>query len=84
MNDPNFHAKAGSCGTTGNRGTVSRNRKSKQNEVMKLIFQELQNIINDFMKTVLENKIDIYNEFSFQHELGIYLREKIDTDEYII
>jgi hypothetical protein len=24
MNDPNFHAKAGSCGTTGNRGTVKR------------------------------------------------------------
>lgn len=35
--------------------------------------------IHAFLKRVGEQKIDIYNEFSFQHELGIFLRQYIPT-----
>jgi len=35
---------------------------------------ELKKIIMCFFKHVEENNIEIYNEFSMQHELGIYLR----------
>ena len=35
---------------------------------------ELPSLIRDFTKTVLVNQIEIYNEFSLQHELGIFLR----------
>jgi len=30
-----------------------------------------------FLNDVKDDKIDLYNEFSFQHELGIYLREAL-------
>ena len=35
--------------------------------------------IDDFFANVGNGNIEIYNEFSFQHELGIYLREKFPT-----
>lgn len=34
-------------------------------------------ILSEFMGLVLAGKIEIYNEFSLQHELGIFLREKL-------
>ena len=33
--------------------------------------------MNSFMKLILEEKIEVYNEFSLQHELGIFLRNKL-------
>lgn len=36
---------------------------------------ELKRIIEEFFMFVLEENIEIYNEFSLQHELGIYLRD---------
>ena len=35
-------------------------------------------IIISFFEYAKTNKIEIYNEFSFQHELGVFLREKMD------
>ena len=35
---------------------------------------DLQTLINDFFKFIKKNDIEIYNEFSMQHELGIFLR----------
>lgn len=37
----------------------------------------LENIIIDFLSTIKPKNIEIYNEFSFQHELGIYLRNSL-------
>jgi hypothetical protein len=34
-------------------------------------------LIYDFFAHVEQNNIELYNEFSFQHELGIYLRNKL-------
>lgn len=36
------------------------------------------------MKLIAENKIEIYNEFSFQHELGIYLRQSFESEKYLV
>lgn len=38
---------------------------------------ELKGLIESFFKYVQERDIEIYNEFSLQHELGIYLRNTI-------
>lgn len=38
---------------------------------------ELKKIILNFFRHVQENHIEIYNEFSLQHELGIFLRESL-------
>lgn len=38
---------------------------------------DLYKILLGFWKYKKENKIDIYNEFSFQFELGIYLRKRL-------
>ena len=35
--------------------------------------------IGDFMSLVATGKVEIYNEFSLQHELGIFLRDKLPT-----
>lgn len=35
----------------------------------------LRKLIHDFFQNVLVNQIEIYNEFSLQHEIGIYLRK---------
>lgn len=34
------------------------------------------NILLDFFDEIIKKEIEIYNEYSLQHELGIYLREK--------
>ncbi len=39
--------------------------------------QELTKILKRFWLYRKKNQIEIYNEFSFQHELGIYLRKKL-------
>ena len=38
----------------------------------------LFSFLEDFFGYVEENNIDLYNEFSLQHELGIYLRDNLD------
>ncbi|MFL0270112.1 hypothetical protein [Candidatus Clostridium radicumherbarum] len=38
---------------------------------------EIENNITDFMALVGNGIVEIYNEFSLQHELGIYLRERL-------
>ncbi|MBP5444534.1 MAG: hypothetical protein J6Y28_00040 [Acholeplasmatales bacterium] len=35
---------------------------------------DLKQILKDFLMYVKKNNLELYNEFSFQHELGIYLR----------
>lgn len=35
---------------------------------------ELTELTKRFVASVSENRIDIYNEFSLQHEFGIFLR----------
>ena len=35
-------------------------------------------VIDSFFEAIKENEIEIYNEFAFQHELGILLREKLE------
>lgn len=37
----------------------------------------MDKLIELFFDNVRRNKIDVYNEFSLQHELGIFLRSKI-------
>ncbi len=34
-------------------------------------------LLEQFFTYVEDNKIELYNEFSLQHELGIYLRDKL-------
>ena len=38
----------------------------------------LKNLIEEFMDLVAVDKVDIYNEFSLQHELGKFLRENVN------
>lgn len=38
----------------------------------------IDKIINEFFERFGDFQSDIYNEFSLQHELGIYLREKLE------
>ncbi|MBR5983161.1 MAG: hypothetical protein IK025_05520 [Bacteroidales bacterium] len=43
----------------------------------------IKSIIQDFLDNVLGgllNDNDVYNEFSLQHELGIYLRKKLPAN----
>ncbi|OSB19397.1 hypothetical protein B2H94_09960 [Clostridium sporogenes] len=48
--------------------------------MLELIMQS----INKFIELLSNNKIEVYNEFSLQHELGIYLRNSIRNEEYKI
>ncbi|MBQ9682516.1 MAG: hypothetical protein IJV35_04525 [Neisseriaceae bacterium] len=41
-----------------------------------MLIDNFHDFIENFFNYVNENKIDIYNEFSLQHELGIFIREK--------
>jgi hypothetical protein len=34
----------------------------------------MKHLLGDFMDLVARAQVEIYNEFSFQHELGIFLR----------
>ena len=38
---------------------------------------KVEPLLNDFMKLVSAGEVEVYNEFSLQHELGIFLREKL-------
>ncbi len=38
--------------------------------------EEFEKMIKEFFEYLCENEIEIYNEFSFQHELGIFFRDK--------
>ncbi|WP_410986713.1 hypothetical protein [Bacillus paranthracis] len=38
---------------------------------------DLRELVEDFFLYVQVNAVEIYNEFSLQHELGIFLRERI-------
>lgn len=37
----------------------------------------IETLLNEFMHQVSSNQFEIYNEFSLQHELGIFLRENL-------
>jgi len=41
----------------------------------------LAHLITDFLQAVTAKEIDIYNEFSLQHELGHYLRKHISNSK---
>lgn len=38
---------------------------------------DLEILINEFMNLVATGEVEVYNEFSLQHELGIFLRAKL-------
>ncbi|MBW8349342.1 hypothetical protein K0H71_07775 [Bacillus sp. IITD106] len=40
----------------------------------------LRQLVDDFFLFVQSKSIEIYNEFSLQHELGIFLREKLTNE----
>lgn len=44
----------------------------------------IKELIEDFFITATTNNIELYNEFSFQHELGIYLRNRLIDKNYKI
>lgn len=46
------------------------------------MLQKLKELIDSFTFLIKNNQIEIYNEFSLQHELGIYLRNNIDDSSY--
>ena len=37
----------------------------------------LEHLLNEFMGLVASGEAEVYNEFSLQHELGIFLRAKL-------
>lgn len=39
----------------------------------------IEKLLYEFMDLVINGKIEIYNEFSLQHELGIFLRQRLDN-----
>ena len=39
--------------------------------------ERFEKMIEEFFEYLCENELEIYNEFSFQHELGIFLRYKL-------
>ena len=45
---------------------------------------EIKQIVSNFFEYVKEKEIDIYNEFSFQHELGVFFRNQITETNYKI
>ena len=40
---------------------------------------DIKKLLEDFWNHVKEKNISLYNEFSLQHELGIYLRKKLPS-----
>lgn len=40
---------------------------------------DLKILINEFMNLVATGEVEVYNEFSLQHELGIFLRAKLTS-----
>lgn len=41
----------------------------------------MEKIIEEFVKTKISENV-VYNEFSLQHELGIFLREKLKKEHF--
>ena len=37
----------------------------------------MENMLLDFMRLIGNKKVEIYNEFSLQHELGLFLRQRL-------
>ncbi len=37
----------------------------------------IKDLLQEFMRLIENGKVDVYNEFSFQHELGIFLRNRL-------
>ena len=37
----------------------------------------MNKILSDFVKLIKNGNVELYNEFSFQHELGIFLRNRL-------
>ena len=37
----------------------------------------IEQLLNSFMSLVASGEVEVYNEFSLQHELGIFLRAKL-------
>ena len=46
------------------------------------MLSKLEELIDSFTFLIKNGEIEIYNEFSLQHELGIYLRNKIADSSY--
>lgn len=40
---------------------------------------ELARDIQNFVNTIASGEIEVYNEFSLQHELGVFLRRRLDS-----
>jgi len=38
-------------------------------------------ILEEFMAKISNHEIEVYNEFSLQHELGIFLRKCLETED---
>lgn len=59
-------------------GKIKQHSISKPTRVLEKVNSKdtkLQKILHDFFAYAIKYRIEIYNEFSFQHELGIYLRD---------
>ena len=41
----------------------------------------MRHLLEEFMGLVAQKKVEIYNEFSFQHELGIFLRHHMPNQK---
>ena len=37
----------------------------------------IKDLLREFMQLVANEQVEVYNEFSFQHELGIFLRNRL-------
>lgn len=46
--------------------------------------QDIKSHIEDFLHYAIKNKIELYNEVSLQHELGIYLRNELKKEKYAV
>ncbi len=42
----------------------------------------LKELIEEFIVKINDDEVEIYNEFSLHHELGIFLREKLKDSDY--
>ncbi len=48
------------------------------------MLKQIERHIEEFIGLIAGGQVEVYNEFSFQHELGIYLRTHIDNNRYKI
>lgn len=45
---------------------------------------DFKNLVVDFFELVKDDKVEIYNEFSLQHEFGIFLRSRTSLNKFKI